>query len=766
MLSELFNLARNLTVAGMDMPLVHRDFGRPSLSTCPTLRASLNERGEIVRMSPIAIEDAPALWKLQSGNHGAFPAVRLNLLPALPIPAELRAKKQVDLTDLTTLLRAAQSATARKLDAKITKSIQQNCKRFQAWQSNGDSVTLEQLHKFSQAFDKFCASPEAAVQNILKGVEGALQLPCDEKLRATLAILLAGENFVGNQQSVHKETNKKSNVEHRVQLCFDLRDSNDIAFSLYSPRVEQVVLECLNAEPVQSTASGICSMSGRPLEAAAALFPKWAAKGVVDAPIPIFSKNQDAPCNARYGRVGIESFLVEDAVAKQIVSALRAITDKPQGTNWRSLRNGKFEGTGATQRESLDVLIAYPTVPIEDLPLVNLFAPRDGPQDNGSKEFQDQARPIIEAFSTVDTASQAPDYVVILLIRKISKAQVQLVYSATPTRLDFVKAIDLWRESGDNLPLNLLVPRVQATKTQGDQQQLRAPNGMEGGITQIRPQLLFPEEISRVLSRHWIRSGAETTAVEAPPVGQILDLFLRKSGVWQDIAGNLLEVALTRTSVLLTHAGHILHRARPTTLEAWREFTQKSKLQPDYALSQTLSLFGSLLYAMNSHVKNYVEEPAYHIGQLLALMDELHKCYGIAVRDGDVPNSLMGNGLLGRAADSPTLALAELGERSRIYVGWAKTAAIKAPVNSDPKKIAEAKEKNDAILSARQVLSLAGPLTEKLHAAGLLDSELSAVQKAHLFLGYLSPVQGEKEAREKTPGATSDAPANGTNIST
>ena len=132
------------------------------------------------------------------------------------------------------------------------------------------------------------------------------------------------------------------------------------------------------------------------------------------------------------------------------------------------------------------------------------------------------------------------------------------------------------------------------------------------------------------------------------------------------------------------------------------------------------------------------------------MMDELHKCYCIVVRNDDVPNSLIGKGLLGRAADSPAQALAELSERSRIYMGWAKSVDI-----TDLGE--KAKKKNIAIYSARKVLRLAAPLCEQLHAAGSLDAEMSTVQKAHLFLGYLSPVLGQEDEKEKPPEATTGA---------
>ena len=756
MLTELFQIARNLTGQGIKTGLVHKDFGTPGLTTLPTLKVVLNEDGVVVRILPITKDDELGLWTLQSGNFKFFPAVRLKLIPALPVPAELLEKKSVNLQDVIALLDISKQLPVRQIDSEMVDGANKNRQRIRDWKNIEESEILSQLKMFTTAFDKFCESAEAAASNLLKGIENSLQSPQDEKTLATFANLLAGKSFVGKKSKDEKvKADKKSKKEEdRIQLCFDFKPSNDLAFTLYSPRVKRVVLECLAIEKVKPTNNienenlkiSTCAFTGPTAELLTTPFPKWSARPVINKPLSPFSKFSAAACNLRYLRADNDAFPIGSETARMLVAALTEITSKPQGFNWRALRNGKFD----KQREEQDVLIAYPTMQLEDLPLVNLFAKSDETQEDSIKTFQDQARPIIEALSKIVPSNQIPDYIIVLLIRQISSGQIQLAYSASPSRTEFVGAVSAWSESANNLPSNLCVPLVPRAKADQVLEKSVALKKTNKTVRWVKPKLLFPEEISRLLSRQWIRSGAETSSVEAPSVGQVLDLFLRKSGVWQDIAKNLLEVTLTRTSVLLTHAGHVLHRDDPITLVKWSEFSLKSKAWPDYAISQTLSLIGSLLYAMNSNVKNYVEESAYQVGRLLAMMDELHKCYCIAVRDGDVPNSLIGNGLMGRAADSPAQALAELSERSRIYMGWAKSVGI---TDSSEKS----KKKNIAIYSARKVLRLAAPLCEQLYAAGSLDAEMSTVQKAHLFLGYLSPVLGQEDEKEKPPEATTSA---------
>lgn len=755
MLIELFQIARNLAGQGIKTGLVHKDLGIPGLTTLPTLRVVLNEDGVIVRILPITKDEEPGLWTLQSGNFKFFPAVRLKLIPALPVPTELLEKKSVNLQDVITLLDISKQLSERKIDSEMLDGANKNRQRIRNWQSTEEGEILAQLKKFSTAFDKFCESAQSAALNLLKGTENSLQSPQDEKTLATFSNLLAGQSFVGKKNKDEKinAEKKPKKEENRIQLCFDFKPSNDLTFTLYSPRVKQVVLECLATEngdqksnmKKENSQNSPCAFASPNAEPLITPFPKWSARPVINKPLSPFSKFSDAACNFRYQRADSDAFPIGAETARMLVAALTEITSKPQGFNWRALRNGKFD----KQREEQDVLIAYPTMPLDDLTLVNLFAKSDELQDDGIKEFQDQARQVIEAFSKIVLPDQVPDYIIILLIRQISSGQMQLAYSANPSRTEFVSAVDAWSESANNLPPNLCVPLIPRAKTDQALEKLATAKQANKTVRWVKPKLLFPEEISRLLSHQWIRSGAETSAVEAPEVGQILDLFLRKPGVWQDIAINLLEVTLARTSVLLTHAGHVLHRDDPITLANWSEFSLKSKAWPDYALSQTLSLIGSLLYAMNSNVKNYVEESAYQVGRLLAMMDELHKCYCIAVRDGDVPNSLIGNGLLGRSADSPAQALAELSERSRIYMGWAKSV--------DVTDFAEkAKKKNIAIYSARKVLRLVAPLCEQLHTTCSLDAEMSTVQKAHLFLGYLAPILSQEDGRELPSGAATD----------
>jgi hypothetical protein len=100
-----------------------------------------------------------------------------------------------------------------------------------------------------------------------------------------------------------------------------------------------------------------------------------------------------------------------------------------------------------------------------------------------------------------------------------------------------------------------------------------------------------------------------------------------------------------------------------------------------------------------------------------------------------MPTTLIGNGLLARAGDDPASALADLLDRGRIYLGWAKSQVGRGK-SDDPQSI--------AINSALKVVRLFQPVADELNTIGFAG-ELTAEERAHLFLGYLSPVLGQKE---------------------
>ncbi len=624
MLAELLHLTRNLEEQGIPLVLVHRDFGNPGLSGNTNLKAVLGPDGRITRLVRLTPEEQPGLWTLKHGKKNFFPAVRLPTNPLnLSIDDErwsLLEKKP----SIETLKRLVDVRTRPQVQGIDLASLwHKQGARFLKWTQPSREPMLTELQGFASAFARFSTSADGVSNEILRAVEEALTQTADPEFVQALGTLLVGQR--------KESRGAQATIECKVQLCFDFAPPGEPGFSLYSPRVKQVVLECLDRESHADIAASAlgerdtvrCAISGQMLAASDLLdepFPEWSVAPTISRPTAPFSKFSAAPCNFRYGRADSQAIPIGADTANRLVAGLQTLTNRFKHSAWRPIRNGQLEKRGKKKTEAQDVLIAYPSCTLDELSAVDLFAPKDygqTPQEEhfAVKSFKDAAEPICRAFSAAVDRESIDPCLTILLIRQVSTGQIQLAYSGTPTLKQFVSAVQDWIASGSNLPPSLRIPlpfKKSAT-----------------GFSWLRPALLFPEQIARLLSHQWIRSGAESARVEAPSVGMVLDLFLRKPDVWRGVAEQLLGITLTRTNALLVNAGHTLHKDNRHTLALWRKFVDSAKSTrdpraPGYALAQSLSLIGSLLFAMNSKANTYMNESPYLVGKLLAMMDELH----------------------------------------------------------------------------------------------------------------------------------------------
>lgn len=745
MLAELFLLHRNLRLQGVGVARVHPDMDTPGVTGLLNLRVKLDKAGRVRQLSLLSPEIEPGLWTLTRGNHSYFPAVRTDKTPLLRLnhdDAAWPSTERPPTAELVANLCDRALSAAAQFDLR---AISQNqAARIAAWPVAAGDGPHRHLHDFAEGFEALADDPDHTTAELLSGIKHAGTNAADPALLATLTAVIIGKLKKGKSRGA-----TQTQVEYGAQLLFDFWSDDEPSFSLYSFAVREVVLDALLTEKGEqgarksarsSAEQGTCALSGQNSDLLRSRFPRWSAKPVISKSLHPFNKFSEAPCNFRYQRADSEAFDIGKITANDVVGAMKTVTEGPMlGKTWRPLKNGFTSSKGMEQS---DVLIVYPSCSVTDLqdePMprtVDVVGEPDTASEVESaalrKSFEDAAQPVCNAFNKAiarEAAAQrvAPD-LQILLIRQISSGQIQIAYSAQPTLVSFVAAVDAWSQSGSNLPDALRVP-LRRDKT-------------PSGFALVKPRLIFPERISRVLARQWTHAGSDSTAVPAPPVGMVLDLFLRRPGALPTLAAELLSTTLSRTEPLLRGVGGVLHRdqlhpAHADFLSQWKHFLKgavkgNGKPDPGYAAANTLSLIGSLLYAMDSKASDYTRRSAFLVGKLLAMMDELHKHYCTVVRDGAMPPTLIGNSLLGRASDSPAQALAELSDRSRPYIGWAKTVATPDRSAQETMRI--------AVHSARKLLRVAQPLCELLGTDGSLDRELGDLDKAHLLLGYLSPV--------------------------
>lgn len=710
MLAELLQLSRNLKLQGVPVGLVHRDY-RPPGRYPSEIRALISLDGTVSDLDSLSPDDMGGLWTLVAleRKRKFFPAIR----PPKPlITLDLEDTRWSALKEPSSDFLLSLIDEQRGHFADCVLQCDGQADRILQWPEE-DNVSLARLQGFARAFKEFSRTPSRTTELLINAIRDRLGRPSSVKLRQALGTLLVG---------TRKEAKgKKAQVEYKVQVLLDLKAPDDLGFTIYHPRIQRIVLEQLIAE------DGIDSVLKEP-------FPAWSRPPLISMPIAPFSKFSDARCNFRYGKADEQGFVVTTSTAQQLVAALKTVTsDEFLGKTWHPLHTGMIEQKKNRKVKACDILIAYPSWDIQTLSTVDIIASpklNTTPKEKirAAKRFGEMAEPLLTSMKQRQTSSSIPDYLTILLIRQISNGQIQLAYSAQSTLSDSITAIEAWNESEDNLPPQLRVP---------------LPVGeSRNEYRLLKPRLLFPEDISYLLSRQWIRDGSECTLLHGPAIGVVLDLFLRRSGVWRQCAEDLLEMTLARAAPLLIAAGNVLHRDGAPNWGHWRAFgpggASKGKRDPRYDTASVLSLLGTLLFALNSDRRRYMNEKAFLVGKLLTMADELHRCYCIVVRDGDIPPSLLGNGLVSRASDSPASALADLLDRSRIYIGWAKTAPT--PSRKPKENDDDYKQRKEAVNSAREVLRYMQPLADDLRREDSLKQELTTEEKAHLLLGYLSPV--------------------------
>ena len=183
------------------------------------------------------------------------------------------------------------------------------------------------------------------------------------------------------------------------------------------------------------------------------------------------------------------------------------------------------------------------------------------------------------------------------------------------------------------------------------------------GPPYVKPLSITP--ISRV---QFANGGRRPIEVIGIPASQAFQLFLKEGDV-ERRARDLLHLLVERHGDLL--AGVAAARTKGT--EFLKDFDPKAGLRRNALQSATW--IGTLLYHLDRIKEVYMSDAGFRLGQLLAAADIVHVGYCKDVRDGSIPPTLLGNALLGMAAERPHDALKLLLKRWPPYAAWAKRKA-------------------------------------------------------------------------------------------
>jgi hypothetical protein len=782
MLAELFTLKQSLEAAGQGIGLTHRDFqSPPGLSSYKTLIAKINDAGNITNLRMPLEDELTGLWTLKKGNFKFFPAVRLeNPIFPLDITDHRReqlfskaASRTLDLAGWLSQVKELEREFEAKANAQNFISLgKEQGGRILKWEHEG-SKQLTKLKSFVVAFDAFSKSPTDSAIKLLNAVLEHGQTNASKDLLNVCSNLLVGQK--------KEKKGKPSEIEFKLQIIFDYEDPNSIAFTLHDKEMHQTVLRGLTSESGStadnhtSHTSEYCAFQSNDSNLLTEPFGGFAARPVINKEQAPYSKkggSQGVPCNDRYHRAEAEGFPIGLEISRTLVGAIKGVTG-PENSDktWRTLKNGKIEEKNGKKKESYDILVAFPDFELSDesapvAPFGKRFVTSDEEEELTPEEleaksaarrkagYQQVTEPVCLAFE--EKLKHLPQAKIsILLIRQISPGQIQLAYGSRISIRHFLNAVRRWQATEGNLPASLKIP---------------VPFKGADGLRSLAPSLLFPEEIGTLLTHQWVRDGSQSARLNAPPVGTILDLFLHRlePSMEKSSVRNLLESLLLRSQALLIHGGVLLRQDPTGSAGVMQKFTapKGNSNDPKWALLRTVSLIGTFLSLLDSPATTYMKEPAYLTGYLLACADELHIQYHNANSGGKLPSSLMGNALLGRASESPASALAELMERSRIYLNWAKTADmphVDETLKAD--KTAEGRKKKQLLYAgsnakrAVEQMEEIAPNLLAFYSSADAPTEFDVAQKAQLFLGYLTPIpRPSKSDPDSKPDLNSSEP--------
>lgn len=689
MLSELHQVSRSLQNFRIVPAAVHPSV-KP-LSRGPFLLIDLNPNGTPAVLSVGTAERSATIPKIQKDNQNAFPTFKLKY-PLFDVPPSAQIRPQLKSKGLSQSQRNELLQAGTRDAARLASS--ENRRRFMRMASFARELRSPLLR------EPYETPQLRALLDSIDAINPDRLL--DESTAAIWAALNTGEDNYLLQAILIGDTNKRGEVEQReIPVVLDIhRQPGD-----ETPRIGRAETFYLYSAALLTWGSqkldGTCAVTGEPDELPGTL-PSPRLPALADT--ILFSSNRDIPSLKRYGLTGSATFPVGKRTAHRLNdTALWMTTEERRGKTWSLVPRG--------DESRRDLLLTYVDLdPSLDGPLADLLASVDDTQAQGA--FEAKAASVHEALAKLRARFATGGILRVLVLRRISKGQVQIELSREYDLEHLARAIRDWHAANQNIPWITLL----------------TPSGKGKPARQLTARTLFPGMVVEVSKSQWIRQGHERIEVPGLSLGQTYDLFLGQAPESQKSATLLLRHMLKNTSRLLLLVGHQVSRHGPAVLDV----PANARLE---ALGAATAV-GIALHKLGREKKKYMSDTAFLLGRLLSLSDDLHKQYCMVVRDEQLPPQLLGNQHYSMAAERPARALALLGQRLKVYQAWANTAKPKREEQKIPINIAH--------WALSQMGSVTAALKGKLPERAFRDTE-----KAELLLGYLArEKKQEKEADE------------------
>jgi hypothetical protein len=522
------------------------------------------------------------------------------------------------------------------------------------WNADMFKKLKDALHREAAVLEGLLANPNQEIEALLTLCQRARKVDV-ERFPLALAAWLTAEASRGSIDITKKPFNKlligKKKVGKNVPgvyVQFEPRGSfplpafHERSLTELSRRLHELDRASDASEQSEGDV-GLKDAFGGPLPGYRESFPPIALPKHLGN-VRLFAKAKAANCFRRYSLIDAEAFPVGRESRQQIKDAFDWAFDSThperEGKIWRIL-----PGSGIGN----PLLMCYVEEPqnqvMPDLGDFFYGVSREDASAISDKTYEAKAKDVLQTLDGI--ASRFPDANVrVIIVTKIGKSRTQVELSQRIAIAALKEAADTWQTGAKNAPA-VLLPEPQQTP--------------------------FPEQVVDLLNTSWIMNSTVSKKTPGFKAGDGIRLLLASG------EDRLVNKALC---TLVTNSYPFFMKWR----EEYRkgDFTERQRTRrknedaSDNDRAWALMFRGiptlGILLSKLKHMKGYyMSNTPYQIGQLLALVDELHYEYCQKVRDGAIASQLLGNAVMRTAYDNPQRAIQTLFLRLMPYLNWAKT---------------------------------------------------------------------------------------------
>ena len=703
MINELYSVYQGLKDVGKDPATKHNDIASPGMGT--TFRVCLAKDGTVDNVELLTKDKIKDTWSLRNGKQNQFPAVKFEY-PFIPDGhKDYLAWKEEN--------RNADAAAYRGVIQDLLDQYAVILPDIICWPNYRAKIAerkdqlKEQLQKdpegscIYELFERFCKDDTDGL-GILDQVSQKFMAIAgsggDKSFLKAAADSLFGDSL-----------DKKGKVKdgNRITLLIDCLPQTDIDVYASSRNRVPALSKALFATENGIPKTGICAVTGGdPCDIVKDNFPSEKLNVLGETILLTKSDNTSGPTVRRYDKAGADSFTLNKLVGEKLAAAVAFLaTDELDGKTWKKIPSS----TGALP----SLLLAYCKSNFE----LTITPAITGGEIDDFDDYENATATVLELFRNSDCTPD--DVVEICEIRKIDEGKRKVNYATSTSIGRLSRAANEWVSACKNTPDFKLFVKIN----------------QEGKA--LSPWAIAPIDAIYLTKNKFIREGSTSTPVSSISFADTMTLFMSQSDRIRPLALRTIEKLANQVEALFEFCSSSKNQWQlPKNNQRFSTNTDKNNL----AL-KTVTLFGVLFYKAGRKKEAYMNSFAYQLGQLCSAMDELHIGYCQSVRNGDIPNTLIGNTTYNVGLQSPVKSLALLASRIKPYKAWAQ------------KTRAENKKIDDKAVIA----GLSASVWLENHSADIakhFSGEVPSVTdtyKAELMLGYLAgrPFNNKKQESQK-----------------